>query len=716
MLLLKIVTALVGTGTCWMVAFLLASRLLRGLNIVVRIVGGLVLGYWLAAWSFEILGMLGWFELRVIVPLLVFLPAAVLVYHRAAVASQMRQSWAEIRAEAQSLRQELRAHRWVTAGLSLVGVHLVVRMVRTLATPAFGWDDFTYHLFRAGRWVQNSGLALEPAPDAWTYYEFFPWGGDLIWAWALVWRVGDVLVPLGAIALWCLVLLVAYCVARELDQDRSTALIVATAIAVLPSQVSQISTAYVDNAVLAMVLVTSLFLLILLRPENGSEKEGASSQSGVAASLLVGASCGLGLLVKMSFLPLLAPVAVILAWHSLRRGQPRQLLAFIMGLVVAAPNLIFNWIKRGSPFYPFEIAEFLPYNEQHSWVLSNFGEGATVSELLSAAKALVINESVQDPFLNPGFLGVLLLVLGVAGSRQLVRTSRGRWFLLWVAAGAVITIVTFFSDKNSSMFSRWTLVMGRFLVPSLAGLLILAGQTSGKLVRQLVMPILVVEYFVHGRRRWPQEMIEASLQIAAVILLIVGLCYLLRKWRPIPFWSASVGALVLALIAIVGVREHWRWDAYRLYAERQLYDFHGVPMMRMWPMWQAVDEDQPNRIAVTAGFEGRTGHNWFRNPFLGSWMQNDVIYVPVTTDGTLVSYRDQDALDLVADRRAWLLRIADQEIDWVAAIGPPTVEHQWLADLPGVFPLEINMGQGRFLLTRVNHEALGRYLASPAAR
>jgi len=97
-------------------------------------------------------------------------------------------------------------------------------------------------------------------------------------------------------------------------------------------------------------------------------------------------------------------------------------------------------------------------------------------------------------------------------------------------------------------------------------------------------------------------------------------------------------------------------------------------------------------------------------------MQNDVVYVPVTTDGTLVSYRDQDALDLVADRRAWLLRIADQEIDWVAAIGPPTVEHQWLADLPGVFPLEINMGQGRFLLTRVNHEALGRYLASPAAR
>ena len=159
MLLLRIGTALVGTGIFLLVAFLLASRLLRGSSIVVRMVAGLVLGYWLAAWTFEILGLLGWFELRVVFPFLVVLPAAVLVYHRATVVPRVRHSLEEMKVEARHLRQELRAHRWITAGLSLIGVHLVVRMIRALATPCFGWDDFTYHLFRAGRWVQNGSLA-----------------------------------------------------------------------------------------------------------------------------------------------------------------------------------------------------------------------------------------------------------------------------------------------------------------------------------------------------------------------------------------------------------------------------------------------------------------------------------------------------------------------------------------------------------------------------
>jgi len=712
-LLLRIVTALVGAGACWLVAFLSASRLLQGLNIWVRVVGGLVLGYWFAAWGFEILGLLGWFELRVIVPLLVLLPAAILVYHRATVASQLRQSWVEMRDEAQQLVQELRAHRWVTAGLCLIGFHLVARMVRALATPAFGWDDFTYHLFRAGRWVQNGGLALEPAPDAWTYYEFFPWGGDLIWAWSLVWRVGDVLVPLGAIALWSTVLLTAYAVARELGQERSTALIVATAISVLPSQVSQIATAYVDNAVLAMVLAASLFLLILLRSgTEGAKQPSERVDGGFAASLLIGVSCGLGLLVKMSFLPLLAPAALILAWRSLRRRRPWDLAAFLGGLTVAAPNLIFNWVHRGSPFYPFEIFEFLPYNQQHSWILSKYGEGATVAELMRAAKALLINESPIDPFLNVGFLGLLLLILGIGGSSYLMRTSRGRWFLLWVAAGTVFTVGSFFSPKNSSMFALWTLVMGRLLVPSLAGVLVTSGLVGDRVVRGLLMPVLLVEYLFHARRKWPVEMTMAALEIIAVILAVVGLAYLTRKWRWRRFlsWTVATMALSLAVLATTGIREQWRWDAYRLYGERRLFDFHGVPPVKLWPIWREIDMAAPGRIAVTAGFDGLTGHNWFRWPFLGTWLQHDVVYLPVTIDGSLASYRDQGALREVADREVWLQRVADGEVDWVAALGPFTIEHEWILGLPEVFPIQITMGNDNFLLTRVTHSELDKYL------
>ena len=230
---------------------------------------------------------------------------------------------------------------------------------------------------------------------------------------------------------WCLwrdrslvpVLLTAYAVARELGQGRSTALIVATAIAVLPSQVSQMATAYVDNAVLAMVLAASLFLAHSLaaryRP-NGLDRP----RPVWPASFLVGASCGLGLLVKMSFLPLLVPAAIILALAFVASGSPQRASGLCHGSHGGAPNLVFNWVMRGSPFYPFEIVRFLPYNEQHSWILSKYGEGATVPELARAAKALVFNLFSLDPFLNLGSSGVVLVVLGCVGSIRLAR-SRG---------------------------------------------------------------------------------------------------------------------------------------------------------------------------------------------------------------------------------------------------------------------------------------------------
>jgi hypothetical protein len=497
------------------------------------------------------------------------------------------------------------------------------------------------------------------------------------------------------------VLLGGYAVARELGQERSTALVVATAMAMLPSQISQLSTAYVDNAVLAMVLAASLFVLVFLE---GTAGEGAA--------LMLGMACGLGLLVKMSFLPLLAVAAIIVLWRAARRRSYGDLLGFAAGVAVATPNLLFNWTKRGSPFYPFEIVKSLPYNEQHSWILSRLGEGATPAELIRAAKALVVNDSAIDPFLNVGILGALLLVLGIVGSTTLLRSHRGRWFLLWAYAGGGITLFTFFSPKNSSMFAWWTLVMGRLLVPSLAGLLVSSGLAGGRIARGLLMPVLLIETWIYGRRQWPEEMTAAFLQVLAVILAVAGLWYLLRRsrWGKRPFWPAVIASLTIAVLAIVGVREHFRWAAYRLHGERRLFDFHGVPPVQAWPLWREVDGAEPSRIAVTAGYDPRTPHNWFRWPFLGTRLQNDVVYLPVTADGEIISYYDHEALVEAADRTAWLQRVADQEVDWIAALGPATIEHRWILELPQIFRLAISMGNNHFLLARVDHAALERYL------
>ena len=704
MILVRILAAIAAAGCCWLVAYLAAARLLKGTQITIRIVGGLCLAYWLAAWSFETLGLLGGFRLAVIVPVLAVLAIGFLLLQRQFVGAELSFAAAEVRDEVRRIWAELRSHRWVVVALGLVGVHLLIRMARALATPSCGWDDFTYHLFRAGRWVQNAGLDLEPAPDAWTYYEFFPWGGDLVWAWALVWRITDVLVPVGAIALWCTVLVAAYGVARELGQDRVTALIVAAALAVLPSQASQMNTAYVDNAVLAMVLVASLFLLVLLRDPDVS--------AGGAASFLVGAACGVGLMVKMTFLPLLATAVVIVAWRALRSRQMGDLIAFIGGAAVVAPNLAFNWIHRGSPFYPFRIIESLPYNQQHEWILGKYGEGATPAELIRAGKALLVNIFPLDPFLNVGFLGLVLLLFGVAGSARLARSSRGRWFLVWAMSGAAVTILHFFSPGNSSMIVFWTIVMGRFLVPSLAGLLVASGLVGATLVRRVLLPTMLVEYFLYAPHKWPLEITMATAQVAAMFAVVVAAGAFLRRRKLAEAlrWTLMALVMTLTLLATTGVRERVRFDAYRLHGERRVFDFHGVPFIEAWPMWQRVEQAGPSRIAVTAGFDGLTGHNWFRWPFLGTRLQNEVVYLPITKDGSLVSYIDPEEVATTADRDAWLARLQDKEIDFVAALGPANIEHTWIFALPEIFEIEVTMMNNNFVLARVDSEELKRHL------
>ncbi len=226
------------------------------------------------------------------------------------------------------------------------------------------------------------------------------------------------------------------------------------------------------------------------------------------------------------------------------------------------------------------------------------------------------------------------------------------------------------------------------------------------------MPVLLVETWIYGHRQWPAEMTAAFLQVLAVIFAIAGLWFLLRRsrWRTRAVGPVVIASLTVALLAIIGVREHFRWAAYRLHGERQLFDFHGVPPVQAWPLWREVDGAEPSRIAVTAGYDPRIPHNWFRWPFLGTRLQNDVVYLPVTADGEIVSYFDREALVEAADRKAWLQRVADQEVDWIAALGPATIEHRWILELPRIFPLEISMGDNHFLLARVDRAALERYL------
>ena len=624
MLLVNVFLPLIAVASCLLLALIAASRLLRESSLAVWLAGTMCLFYGIFTWGFQVLALVHGFSRVLVVPTFVVAPLILVFWCRHEITFVVEALREDLAREMTALAKGLRLHPVVLVSIAAIAAHVIVRLARALATPAFGWDDFTYHLFRAGRWVQNAGITLEPAPDAWTYYEFFPWGGDLIWAWALVWRVGDVLVAAAAVGIWVACLLMAYALARRCDQQPLPSLLVAIALTVLPSQLAQVATAYVDNVQLMLVLASSVLLLEFLRFGQAESTETSGPRRSGAAFVL-GVGCGLGMLVKLSFLPLFGLIALTIAWTAARRKQFPELVAFVLGTTILIPNVAFTWYHRGSPFYPFRVIEFLPFNAQLSQVLSQLDPADVWHRVPVALKALILNARADDPFLNIGFTGIVLLVLGSAGAMQLwQQRSSGRPYLICVVVSAVVAVAQLASPTNSSMLTTWAPVLGRLIVPSFAAIMVLAGRFPAGL-QFVLMPVLVTEYFLYAPWRWPRQVLLATGVVLFAFAVVAGAAVILARWRvrPAVRWSALAAVVVASLSVTAAVHDRVRYGSYMLFASRQLDDFHGAGRVGAWPIWLRLDEKGPSRVAMAAGWDG-VGHNWFRYGLLGARLQHDV--------------------------------------------------------------------------------------------
>ncbi|HEY7956990.1 MAG TPA: hypothetical protein VII38_16910, partial [Polyangia bacterium] len=128
--------------------------------------------------------------------------------------------------------------------------------------------------------------------------------------------------------------------------------------------------------------------------------------------------------------------------------------------------------------------------------------------------------------------------------------------------------------------------------------------------------------------------------------------------------------------------------------------------------WRFVDDGAPHHIALTAGWDG-VGHNLLREPLLGTRLQNRVRYVPITVDGSIVDYRNGEALRR-ASPRAWLRRLVDDQIDLVVALGPPPPEVGWMQSDRALFQLAAADDRGLNRVYRLDRERARTLLADPA--
>jgi hypothetical protein len=638
--------ALVLLGAIAVIGWGVAGRLVPD-GIAARACAAVIVAGAFVTVGFEFLARIGQFGL----------PAALVLATGAALAT-LKWSPPDVRGVSASARSAAGAEPWLAAGIGVVWVFLAAR---GLALPPLGWDALTYHLVHAGRWVQAGGFAPEAAPDGWSYYEYFPYVGEIPWAWAMLPWHGDPAVGLVSVGIAAASAGAAATVARELGADTRAAAGCGLATATIPALVRSAEVAYVDGTLLLAWACALVFVIRTLRAPSA------------ANALLAGAGLGLCAGIKLSAMPLVAVgMAAGLAGIAAGGGSPGVLAARITALTgplaIGAPAYVRGWVEKGSPFWPTPVSlGFLVFAGDPNLTEIQGRKGPTLGEL--AWEQLFALTRPESQHLNVGPMPLLLAIPAAIGGYRLLadRSTRAAGAAVIAASAAFLAMCL---APSARAYMAWA-GSGRFLLPGVLGIVLLGIPVLPRPARIGVIAISLAFALPrpHGYDAW------LALQVAAVLVGLAGLLAIERR----PF---VIGAAAWAGLAAIGaLHDAHRWEAYeRADAKRPLFVRSPLSADLLCPsLWEALDADGPHRVALSSGHYGQ---NWYRYPVMGARLGNTVVYVPPTPDGA-VPARDWDGGDIDGD--AWIARLRAAGVDRVLLASPPAVEKAVADAHPEVF-------------------------------
>jgi hypothetical protein len=690
---------------CAWSSYLIAVRITGVATTSERAAAVAVVAFWLLIGSFLVLAPFHAFRVWIVVP--AWLAGTAITHHRFARSLRITDV---LRADAARLLTVLRAVRrsrlrWLFLGGALI---IAARLLRGVMAPPLAWDALTYHLLKAGRWVQASGQSTEAAADAWGYYEYFPYAGDILWAWAMLPLHGDGFVTLVGVLIWLACLLAAYALSRRFGADELRAAVVALTIGFTPAVLNFVSTANVDNTTLAAILLGSVFLV---RPETKGD--------GLRILLAAGAF-GIAAGTKVIALPVLLVAATAIVVSALRREDPWSMrLMLLLGCAVAAmlavPPYLRAWLEMGSPLYPVSLAigdtVILPGNEELRLLLGGklFDELAIYGPT-HALRALFV-PSVFHRGLGP--TAPLVVLLGVIGAWRLLRRRRTRVAAAVLLLSGAVIVASVFPDSALAFRTRWAGAMGRIVAPSFVAMAVLGSVVRGRLADTVWLLALVAGLVMGIPRGWSLADLQAVALLLVLLIVAFGAASFAVRWgrrhgRP---WARIVLAASLVAVCVMAwgeLRGTFRYRIYAAAAERRAYD--QFPIHRAassWPIWRHFDGGESYRLAVTAGWDG-VGHNWFRYPLLGSRLQNHVVYVSPTADGSVVDYRRKAELEGRASFSAWVARLISGDVEYVVALPPATIEREWMERHPDIFAAVASDTKGSNHAYRFDADVAGR--------
>jgi len=379
-----------------------------------------------------------------------------------------------------------------TAGwgaLSLVITGQILALVAALAPPT-AKDTLLYHYALPKAWIA-AGRAIEIPYNIAGYY---PLGVEMHAVWAMLLgaplgaRVAEAAAGATLFLFAPLLVMTVYGWARERGADRVWAATAALVIAWIPSAYEVAASAYVD---LALAGYTALAVRAFGR-------WWVSGQPGQLAWVTAG--IGGALSIKLSAAFLLLPLALLGLLHALGAGsQDREaarpttaltaagvLGALTLGVTLAAPWYVRNWIRTGNPLFPFYLEIWpahapgwdLERSRLYETLFSLYGDVRGPLDYLWSPIRLAVAAQPDQPAFYDGVLGIVFVLALPLLAWALWRRRLDVELRLAVLISAGLFVFWLFSSQQL-----------RYLLPAAAGLAVAIAVAGSGLDRGLSRPL-----------------------------------------------------------------------------------------------------------------------------------------------------------------------------------------------------------------------------------
>jgi hypothetical protein len=287
-------------------------------------------------------------------------------------------------------------------------------------------------------------------------------------------------------------------------------------------------------------------------------------------------------------------------------------------------------------------------------------------------------------------LGPLLLIAALPRGLSAAIRSGARAATVFALAMAALTLASVVGADSLALRVFWGFALSRFIVVPVAVGAILAAAGPSRIATGL----LFVCAGAGAASAWPGGWTSVDVRaLQAWLPWVAG--SVAGAWaggRVLPRGRVlfAAAAIAITFAGAARVRDRFRYEYYEAAAVGVVYELHklGPLPASSWPLWRHLDRASPLTLAVSTGWDG-IGHNSYRMPLVGSHLQNRLLYIPVSRDGSIFDYRVEPSAVPAISCDLWLRRLIVSAADYLVLLPPLPPETEWARALPSVLIPEI---------------------------